>query len=108
MRPSADVWLTYFFHSESTVVSGKSPITNFSHTNAIDDLIEAAKEETNKEKQIQLWKKAQYKLLEDAINYPMYILRFVFARSPKVKWGYDLKTTLALYPQINELTSNPK
>ncbi len=108
MRPSADVWLTYFFHSDSTVVTGKSPITNFSHTNAIDDLIEAAKEETNKEKQIQLWKKAQYKLLEDAINYPMYILRFVFARNPKVKWGYDLKTTLALYPQINELTSNPK
>ena len=30
-RPNADVYLTNFFHSDSIVVEGASPITNFSH-----------------------------------------------------------------------------
>lgn len=108
MRPSADVWLTYFFHSDSSVVTGKNPITNFTHTNIIDGLIEAARAETDQEKQIQLWKDAQIKLLENAINYPLYLQKFVFARNTRVKWGYELLTTLSLYTQINELTSVSK
>ncbi len=52
MRPTADIWLTYFFHSNSIVVTGKNPITNFSHATLIDDLIEAARNETDTAKQI--------------------------------------------------------
>jgi peptide/nickel transport system substrate-binding protein len=54
-RPNADVYLTRFFHSDSTVVSGASPDTNFSHYDQIDDLIEGARVETDSEKQIEMF-----------------------------------------------------
>ena len=104
MRPNADIFLTWFFHSDSTVVTGKHPVTNFSHCTIIDDLVEKARVETDKEKQIRMWKQAGYKLMENNISYAMYVLRFVFARNEKVKWGYDQKTTLNLYTQITEVT----
>jgi len=104
MRPNADIFLTWFFHSDSIVVTGKHPVTNFSHCTIIDDLVEKARVETDKEKQIQMWKEAGYKLMENNISYAMYVLRFVFARNERVKWGYDQKTTLNLYTQISEVT----
>ena len=42
-RPNADVYLTRFYHSDSIVVTGAKPDTNFSHYTAIDDLIEGAR-----------------------------------------------------------------
>jgi peptide/nickel transport system substrate-binding protein len=105
MRSDPDQWFHQMFHSNSIVVTGKSPMINFSHTTFIDDLIEAARQETDKKKQIQIWKQAQMKLLENAASYPLYLLKLVFARNKGVVWGYDLKTTIALYPQINELTN---
>ena len=104
LRPSADIWLTYFFHSDSIVVTGKSPSTNFSHCNIIDKLIESARYEVNKEKQIDLWKQAQYKLLEEAIAMPLYVVNAVWGRNGRVKLGYELQSTLTYYPQLNELT----
>ncbi len=103
-RPSTDVWLTYFFHSDSIVVTGKAPITNFSHCKIVDDLIEAARKETDKKKQIQLWKEAQYKILENAIALPLYVVNNVWGRNNRVKLGFELKSSLAYYPQINEMT----
>ncbi len=103
-RPNADVFLTRFYHSASIVVTGSKPDTNFSHYTGIDWLIEAARTELNPTIQAMLWKTAQLKLLEDVASYPLYILKFVFARNSKVDYGYKLKSTLALYPQINELT----
>ena len=115
-RPNADVFLTRFYHSHSIVVTGKKPDTNFSHlggvdadgdgvVDSIDDLIEAARVELDPKAQIGLWKEACREILELAAAYPLYIKKFVYARSPKVDYGYELKSTLALYPQVNELTS---
>jgi len=104
MRNGADQWLTYFFHSDSIVVTGKSPITNFARTNIIDDPIVEARNETDKAKQVQLWKQAQLKLLENAVGFALYTEKYVFARGSQVKWGHELKTTLTNYPQITELT----
>jgi peptide/nickel transport system substrate-binding protein len=59
----------------------------------------------DRKKQVQIWMQAQLKLLENGSAYPLYLLKLVFARNKGVVWGYDLKTTIALYPQINELTS---
>ena len=114
-RPNADVFLTRFYHSDSIVVTGKKPDTNFSHLggvdadgdgkiDSIDDLIEAARVELDPEKQISLWKEACRRILELVAAYPLYIKQFVYARSPKVDYGYELKSSLALYPPINELT----
>lgn len=103
-RPSADAFLTRFYHSASQVVVGTKPDTNFSHVTDIDGLIEAARYELDTEKQIALWKEAQVKLLQELASYPLYILKFVFCRSKAVDYGYELKSSLALYPPINELT----
>ena len=103
-RPNADVFLTRFYHSDSIVVTGENPDTNFSHYDQIDDLIEQARAETDPEVQAELWKEAQIQILEDAVAYPLFILKFVFGRAEYVDFGYDLQSTLALYPQVTENT----
>lgn len=103
-RPNADVFLTRFYHSDSIVVTGAKPDTNFSHTTFIDDLIEAARYTLDPELQACIWKTAQLRLLQEMASYPLYISKFVYARSDKVDYGYELKSSLALYPQVNELT----
>ncbi len=104
-RPNADVYLTRFFHSDSIVVTGAKPDTNFSHYDKIDDLIEEARLETDPEKQVQMWKDAQVKILEDMVAYPLHYQQQVYARSDAVDYGHDLVSVLALYPGITEKTS---
>jgi len=118
-RPTADVFLTHFYHSDSIVVTGASPNINFSHIggvdldgdgviDSVDDLIERAREELDPEKQGELWKEAQLKANDWAVNWIGFIEKFVVARNSYVDWGYDLKSTLVLFPQINEMTSISK
>jgi peptide/nickel transport system substrate-binding protein len=104
-RPNADVYLTNFFFSESAVVDGASPITNFSHYGAIDDLILQARGETDAEKQDELWKQANIQVLKDAVTMPLHYQNQVYARRPQVDYGHELISSLALYPQITELTT---
>jgi len=103
-RPNADVFLTRFFHSESTVVSGASPDTNFSHYDKIDRLIEAARGAHSPKDQVRFWKQAQVKLLEDAAAYPLHYVNLVYARRRQVDYGHNLTATMALYPQFTEQT----
>jgi peptide/nickel transport system substrate-binding protein len=104
-RPNADVYLTNFFQSSSIVVSGDKPITNFSHYDQIDDLIAQARAETDPAKQAELWKQANVKILQDMAAMPLNYQNQVYARSKKVDYGHELVSSLALYPQITELTT---
>ncbi|MGD8490284.1 MAG: ABC transporter substrate-binding protein [Anaerolineae bacterium] len=104
-RPNADVYLTRFYHSDSIVVTGAKPDTNFSHYDQIDDMIEAARTELDSEAQIQMWKDAQIKLLEDMVTYPLQYQNQVTARHDYVDFGHELKSALALYAQITENTT---
>lgn len=104
-RPNADVYLTRFFHSDSIVVTGASPDTNFSHYDQIDDLIEGARVETDPDKQIEMWKEAQIKILEDMVAKPLQYQQQVYARSEAVDYGHDLVSVLALYPGVDETTT---
>ncbi|MGH2615512.1 MAG: ABC transporter substrate-binding protein [Thermomicrobiales bacterium] len=104
-RPNADVYLNSFFHSDSIVVDGASPITNFSHYSGVDDLIEQARAETDPDAQAELWKEANIQILEDIAAYPIYMQNLVYARAPGVDYGHELVSSLALYPQITELTT---
>jgi peptide/nickel transport system substrate-binding protein len=97
--PTADPILTQFYHSKS-IVGTPTAITNFSHYDKIDDLIEQARRETQVEKQKELWARAQRKILEDAIAYPFCITKFVFARKDYVDLGYQMKSTLTLVDTI--------
>jgi peptide/nickel transport system substrate-binding protein len=97
--PTADPILTQFYHSKSTVGT-PTGITNFSHYDKIDELIEQARRETQVENQKQLWATAQQKILEDAVAYPLCITKFVFARKDYVDLGYEMKSTLTLVDTI--------
>jgi peptide/nickel transport system substrate-binding protein len=97
--PTADPILTQFYHSKS-IVGTPTAITNFSHYDKIDDLIEQARGETQVEKQKELWASAQRKILEDAVAYPFCITKFVFARKDYVDLGYQMKSTLTLVDTI--------
>jgi peptide/nickel transport system substrate-binding protein len=103
-RPNADVYLTQFLHSDSIVVTGKKPNTNFSHYSKIDGLIEQARNETDPAKQVALWKEAQIKALEDMVVFPIQYQNQVYARSTAVDYGHALVSVLALYPGIDEKT----
>jgi peptide/nickel transport system substrate-binding protein len=104
-RPNADVYLTRFYHSDSIVVTGAKPDTNFSHISILDDMIESARVETDANKQIEMWKEAQAKILEDMYAYPLHFQQQVYARSDAVDYGHDLVSVLALYPGIDETTT---
>jgi peptide/nickel transport system substrate-binding protein len=104
-RPNADVYLTRFYHSDSIVVTGAKPDTNFSHYAEIDDMIEGARAELDSEKQIEMWKDAQIKILEDMVAYPLQYQNQVTARWDYVDFGHELKSVLALYAQFTENTT---
>ena len=59
--PTADPLLTQFYYSKS-IVGTPTAITNFSHYNKIDDLIEKARVEIDTKKQKELWAEAQRKI----------------------------------------------
>jgi len=103
-RPNADVFLTRFFHSDSTVVTGASPDTNFSHYAGIDPLIETARRARDPADQVRIWKQAQVKLLSDAVAYPLHYVNLVYARRKNVDYGHPLQAAMALYPQFTEKT----
>jgi peptide/nickel transport system substrate-binding protein len=103
-RPNADAYLTRFYHSDSIVVTGAAPDTNFSHYDQIDDLIEQARGETDPAAQEELWKQAQVQILEDMISHTLMYANQVYARSENVDYGHPLVAVLNLNPQITELT----
>jgi peptide/nickel transport system substrate-binding protein len=103
-RPNADAYLTRFYHSDSIIVTGAKPDTNFSHYDQIDDLIVAARGQTDPEQQIALWKEAQTKILEDMVSHTLMYSNQVYARSSKVDFGHPLTAVLNLNPQITEQT----
>lgn len=104
-RPNADVYLTRFYLSDSIVVTGAKPDTNFSHYAAIDDLILEARYETDTERQVELWKEAQIQILTDMVAHTLHYQGQVYARSTNVDYGHQLSSVLNLYPQITELTT---
>jgi peptide/nickel transport system substrate-binding protein len=115
-RPNVDVYLSQFFHSDSVVVKGKKPITNFSNyglvdadgdgkTDSVDQLIEQARWELNAQKQEALWKEAQIQILKDAVAVPIIRLKYTFPQKSYVDLGYPLEWSWQTYsPQITEKT----
>ncbi|MBU1697668.1 MAG: hypothetical protein KKD21_11610 [Proteobacteria bacterium] len=103
-RPNADAYLTRFFHSDSIIVTGKKPDTNFSLYDKIDKLIEAARLEINPEAQINLWIQAQIRILNDMAAYPIMFTKQIYARKNYVDYGHPLVSTMSLYPQFTEKT----
>lgn len=103
-RPNADVFLTRFFHSDSILLTGIRPDTNFAHYSGIDHLIEKARLEIDPQKQVFLWQQAQIKILSDAVAYPVMYSKMSCPRWDYVDYGHPLYSSMALYPQFTEKT----
>jgi peptide/nickel transport system substrate-binding protein len=99
--PVADVYLTQFYHSKSTV-NTPTAITNFSHCAAADKEIDAAKIETNVEKQKQLWKLAQEKIVKEVCSIPLSEQLGMWAWKGTLDLGYEMKGSLNLMPHVTE------
>lgn len=102
--PVADAYLTEFYHSAATV-GLPTAVTNFSHCAAADAEIEAARSEPDEAKQLALWQAAQQKIHADVCAVPLFGLMQVWARSPALDLGYELKGELNLAPSITEATT---
>jgi peptide/nickel transport system substrate-binding protein len=101
--PVADVYLTQFFHSKS-IVGTETAVTNFSHCNVADAQIEAARTETDPQKQIALWNEAQKLIVEAVCGIPMTETAGVWARRTTLDWGYDFQGSMSLGPLLTEQT----
>ncbi len=101
--PVADVYLTQFFHSRSQV---KTPtaVTNFTHCNAADGDIDAARVEQDAGKQKALWKSAQQKLVTNVCGIGLFEQLQVWAWRDTLDLGYELKGALNLSMPITEKT----
>ena len=98
-------YLTQFFHSDSTVVTGKTPNTNFAHYDKIDEQIQSARNEPDAAKQEALWKQAQVTALADMVAYPIQYANQVYARTSNVDYGHELESVMQLTPGIDETTT---
>ena len=102
--PVADVYLTQFFHSRSTV-NTPTAVTNFSHCNAADAEIDAARTEPDEKKQIELWHIAQKKIMAQVCAVPLIETLQAWAHRDDFDYGYTLKGSLSLGPMITEASS---
>ncbi len=69
------------------------------------DQIEAARSETDPQQQLALWAEAQRLIHAEICAIPLFNLRQVWLRSPRLDFGYDLEGAMNLIPPITELTS---
>jgi peptide/nickel transport system substrate-binding protein len=102
--PVADVYLTQFFHSDS-IVNTPTGVTNFSHCDAADAEITAARSEGDPAKQMELWATAQKKIMEEVCAVPIFQARLLWVWNKNLDLGVDVKGSLNLSPPITELAS---
>lgn len=102
--PVADVYLTQFFHSASTVLK-PTAVTNFSHCAVADKEIEEARSTVDAAKQKQLWATAQRKILDEVCAVPLFEQLQVWAHKKNVDFGYKFEAAIHLGPVITEATT---
>ena len=101
--PVADVYRSQFFHSRA-IVKTPTAVTNFSHCKVADAEIDAARSETDKAKQVELWKAAQKKIIEEVCAVPVNEMMQLWAYKDSLDLGYELKASLNLGPPVLETT----
>ncbi len=114
--PVAGEYLEQWYHSNS-IVKKKTAITNFSHygevdadgdgdvvDNNIDEYVDKAWAEMDPDVRRQLYRKAQYQLLNDLPTIPLTVSTSVLARQPYLDLGYEPKGTMIYGYHITEKT----
>jgi len=85
------IYLDQFYHS-SAIIGRPTAITNFSHFTGADAEIEAARFETDAERQKQLWATVQKKIMEQAMAIPLFTRAYAMARSTRLDMGHEQKS----------------
>ncbi|MBL0405508.1 hypothetical protein JKG68_16180 [Microvirga aerilata] len=98
---STQIPVTYY-RSAAEVKPDGSGDQNYSHYGAIggpgvDDLLDRALAEGNLAKRQGIIREAELKILQDMPAFTICTLSFVYARSPKVNLGFDVKAGYARY-----------
>jgi peptide/nickel transport system substrate-binding protein len=114
--PIAGVYMTQWFHSAS-IVGKKTAITNFSHygevdvngdgstaDNSIDELVDNAATELDRDVQKKLYAEGQMRLLRDLPAVPVKLQRYVFARQKYVDLGYEPENCMIYGYHLTEKT----
>ena len=101
--PVADVYLTQFFHSRS-IVKGPNAVTNFSHCNAADAEIDAARTEVDPAKQAADWKAAQQKIVAQVCAVPLIETLQVWAHHDDFDFGFPMTGSMSLGPMLTEVS----
>jgi peptide/nickel transport system substrate-binding protein len=105
--PVADSYLTEFYHSRSEIGS-PTQVTNFSHCNAADKEIDAARAAPNATTRNSLWRVAQVKINADLCAIPLFDLQQVWVRRGALDYGVPFDGALNLIPPINEKSTLKK
>ncbi|MCC7427732.1 MAG: polyamine ABC transporter substrate-binding protein [Alphaproteobacteria bacterium] len=85
------LYFDQFYHS-AAIIGRPTAITNFSHFTGADAEIEAARFETDAERQKQLWATVQKKIMEQAMAIPLFTRAYAMARSTKLDMGHEQKS----------------
>ncbi len=99
--PVADTMLTQFFHSRS-IVATPGAVTNFSHCTVADADIDAARGDTDLERQLALWADAQHKIAAADCAVPLLETLQVWARRADFDYGFDFKGAMSTGPLLTE------
>lgn len=99
--PTADSYLTEFYHSRSAIGS-PTQVTNFSHCKVADAEIDAARSEPDPAKQAALWRVAQEKINADLCGVPLFDLKQVWMRRSTLDYGVKFEGDMNLAPPLTE------
>ena len=102
-RPTADAYLTQFFHSDSIVVTrqeSEHELRALRQGRRSRSIARATSR--TRPSQSALWKQAQATALQDMVAYPIMYTNQVYARTSNVDYGHELKSVIQLYPGIDE------
>ncbi len=105
--PLADVVLSEFFHSDATV-GRPTAITNFSHYDKVDRLIEQARTTRNPGEQVKLYASIQKQIMDDAVVIPLMNTLWMLVSYPYVELpelaGIAQPSSLNYFVPITERT----
>lgn len=102
--PVADVYLTQFFHSRSTVRS-PTAVTNFAHCAAADAHIDAARTEVDQGRQEAAWASAQRRIVAEVCAVPLIETLQVWAHRDDLSYGFPMGGSLSLGPALTEASA---
>lgn len=101
--PVAGGYLNEFYHSAS-IVGKPTAVANFSHCTAADAELDQANKEADPKKQLELWGKAQQKIMADVYAIPVFELMQVWARKKTLDYGHPEVDSISNGPMLNEET----